>query len=215
MWWRGIPSSSTHALVGGLAGAGLASPPCWAADAVGRRGRIAPFQVVAAAAALPADRLSRRLTCWSGPPPGRPATPSPTSSTPVPPQARPLLPAPWPSATACRTASATSAVLMLALLAARLCRRRHHAGRGWRCSPAVLLTAGTLFGGWRISLHHRLPADPDRSAARLRRADLQLGDAARRRDRAALAGLHHPHGDGGRAGRRREPAASRSPTGSW
>jgi PiT family inorganic phosphate transporter len=25
MWWRGIPSSSTHALVGGLAGAGLAS----------------------------------------------------------------------------------------------------------------------------------------------------------------------------------------------
>ncbi|NUS36663.1 MAG: inorganic phosphate transporter, partial [Pseudarthrobacter sp.] len=25
MWWRGIPASSTHALVGGLAGAGLAS----------------------------------------------------------------------------------------------------------------------------------------------------------------------------------------------
>ena len=35
-WWRGIPSSSTHALVGGLAGAGVASVAV-GGNAVGRR----------------------------------------------------------------------------------------------------------------------------------------------------------------------------------
>ncbi|WP_255769167.1 inorganic phosphate transporter [Pseudarthrobacter sulfonivorans] len=45
MWWRGIPASSTHALVGGLAGAGLASLAVGGAG-VGGVDRSLLFQVV-------------------------------------------------------------------------------------------------------------------------------------------------------------------------
>ena len=44
----------------------------------------------------------------------------------------------------------TSAVLLLALLAAGL-SDGGPCPSGWRCSPRSMMTAGTLFGGWRIS----------------------------------------------------------------
>ena len=44
-WWRGIPSSSTHALVGGLAGAGVASVAV-GGNAVGGVDTSSLFQVV-------------------------------------------------------------------------------------------------------------------------------------------------------------------------
>ena len=105
LWWRGIPASSTHALVGGLAGAGVASVavggnPVTGVDASLLSQVVLPLlisPVIAYVGVVPAG-LACRL--------GRPGTRRPTSSTPAPGGPRPLPPAPSPSATGCRTASA-------------------------------------------------------------------------------------------------------------
>ncbi len=104
LWWRGIPASSTHALVGGLAGAGVASVAVGGNPVTGVDASLLS-QVVLPLLVSPVIAYAGR-SCWSGLRAGPPVTRRPTSSTPAPGGPRPSLPAPSPSATGCRTASA-------------------------------------------------------------------------------------------------------------
>ncbi|MGZ4660782.1 MAG: anion permease [Arthrobacter sp.] len=147
MWWRGIPASSTHALVGGLAGAGLASLVIGGPGVAGVDQSLL-FQVVLPLVLSP-------LVAYSG-------------------SFLLVYPATWVArytqanvvnqrfrrgqAVAAgavafghglQDGQRVSAVLLLALLAAG------YADGGiptWVAGlSAVMMTAGTLFGGWRIS----------------------------------------------------------------
>ncbi|TLM75494.1 inorganic phosphate transporter [Pseudarthrobacter sp. NamB4] len=148
LWWRGIPASSTHALVGGLAGAGLASLAVGGAG-VGGVDQSLLFQVVLPLVLSP-------LVAYSG-------------------AFMLVYPATWAArytqanvvnqrfrrsqAVAAgavafghglQDGQRVSAVLLLALLAAG------YPGDGgiplWvALLSAGMMTAGTMFGGWRIS----------------------------------------------------------------
>jgi inorganic phosphate transporter, PiT family len=148
LWWRGIPASSTHALVGGLAGAGLASL------AVGGTGVGGVDQSLLSQVVLPL--LLTPLVAYSG-------------------AFLLVYPATWAArysqpnvvnhrfrrsqAVAAgavafghgvQDGQRVSAVLLLALLAAG-----YSDGGGiplWvMLLTAVMIAAGTVFGGWRIS----------------------------------------------------------------
>lgn len=148
MWWRGMPSSSTHALVGGLAGAGLASLAV-GGTGVGGADQSLLFQVVLPLVLSPLVAYSVSFLLVT------PATWAARYTQPnVVNQRFRRSQAIAAGAVAfghgLQDGQRVSAVLLLALLAA-----------GWSDGgaipmwvalvTAVMITVGTLFGGWRIS----------------------------------------------------------------
>lgn len=148
MWWRGMPSSSTHALVGGLAGAGLASLAV-GGTGVGGADRSLLFQVVLPLVLSPLVAYSVSFLLVT------PATWAARYTQPnVVNQRFRRSQAIAAGAVAfghgLQDGQRVSAVLLLALLAAG------YSDGGdipmWvALVTAVMITVGTLFGGWRIS----------------------------------------------------------------
>lgn len=148
MWWRGIPASSTHALVGGLAGAGLASLAVGGAG-VGGVDRSLLVQVVLplllspAVAYIGAYLLVFPVT-WGA----RYAQPNVINQSFRRSQA--IAAGAVAFGHGLQDGQRVGAVLLLGLLAAG-----YSDGESiplWvALVSAVMITAGTLFGGWRIS----------------------------------------------------------------
>ena len=183
-WWRGIPSSSTHALVGGLAGAGIASVAI-GGNAVGGVDTSLIFQVVLPLLLSPAIAFAGAyLLVW----------PTTWAARFTPPNvvnrrsriAQSVAGGAVAFAHGLQDGQRTSAVLILALLASGLSD-----GGGmpiWvALFTASLLTAGTVAGGWRITYtigHRLIRVDPLRgSVAQLFSSALLLVGAI---------GLHWP-----------------------
>lgn len=154
-WWRGIPLSSTHALVGGLIGAGGASVLV-GGNSVGGVDEVLLTQVVLPLLLSPVIAfVVAYLAVWPATWAARYTQPNVVN--------RRFRRAQAVSAAAVafghglQDGQRTAAVLLLALVAAGL------SGGGdvplWvLLLTAVMLTAGTMFGGWRIShtLGHKL-----------------------------------------------------------
>lgn len=148
MWWRGMPSSSTHALVGGLAGAGLASLAV-GGTGVGGADQSLLFQVVLPLVLSPLVAYSVSFLLVT------PATWAARYTQPnVVNQRFRRSQAIAAGAVAfghgLQDGQRVSAVLLLAMLAAG------YSDGGaipmWvALVTAVMITVGTLFGGWRIS----------------------------------------------------------------
>jgi len=148
MWWRGIPSSSTHALVGGLAGAGAASAalgghPVTGVDA-SLFSQVALPLVVSPVIAF----IGAYVLVWPASWTARYTPPNVVNSRSR--QAQAVAAGAVAFGHGLQDGQRTSAVVMLALLAAGL------SDGGslpvWvGMLTAVLLSAGTLAGGWRIS----------------------------------------------------------------
>ena len=144
-WWLGLPTSSSHALIGGLAGAALVAAGPQAV--IGRRaGQDRPVHRARAA-----DRAGGRLPDHAGRDLGRSAAATPARrGRPVPracSSSRPRPTAwataattrrrPWASSPPCCTRPGSST-------ASSTCRC------GWCSSATRPSPLGTLFGGWRI-----------------------------------------------------------------
>ncbi|MCU1516365.1 MAG: phosphate/sulfate permease [Pseudarthrobacter sp.] len=155
MWWRGIPASSTHALVGGLAGAGLASLVV-GGGAVGGVDQSLLFQVVLPLLLSPlvayggAFLLVYPVT-WAA----RYSQPNVVNTRFR--RSQSIAAGAVAFGHGLQDGQRVSAVLLLALLAGG------YSDGGtipvWvALLSAVMITAGTLFGGWRIShtLGHKL-----------------------------------------------------------
>ena len=141
-WYFGLPSSSSHALIGGLVGAGLAGGVTvqWASvvDKVVIPMFLSP--VVGVRARLPAD--GRRSSGPSArPSPGRPSAASGWR--------RPSRRRRWPSATACRTRRRRWASSSWPWSSAAT-RTASRSPGGSSCSSAAAISLGTYSGGWRI-----------------------------------------------------------------
>ncbi|WP_426989369.1 inorganic phosphate transporter [Pseudarthrobacter sp. Y6] len=148
MWWRGIPASSTHALVGGLAGAGLAS---LAVGGVGVGGVdqsllvqvLLPLLLSPAVAYIGAYLLVFPVT-WAA----RYAQPNVINQRFRRSQA--IAAGAVAFGHGLQDGQRVGAVLLLALLAAG-----YSDGESiplWvALVSALMITVGTLFGGWRIS----------------------------------------------------------------
>ncbi len=148
-WWRGLPSSSSHALVGGLTGAALAETGPSAVNWGGMNGIrpdgvlgvlliLAVSPIVGAAAGYVVDRTARRAT--------RQATRQ---------MAVPVRRAQWGASTALalshggNDAQKTMGVVTLVLLAQG--RIDEFVVPTWvKLAAATSMTLGTAFGGWRI-----------------------------------------------------------------
>jgi PiT family inorganic phosphate transporter len=148
LWWRGIPSSSTHALVGGLAGAGTASVVV-GGNSVGGVDESLLYQVVLPLALSPviafigAYLLVFPVT-WAA----RYAQPSVINKRFR--TAQSVAAGAVAFGHGLQDGQRIGAVLLLALLAAG------YSGGGsiplWVAMlSAIMITVGTLFGGWRIS----------------------------------------------------------------
>ncbi len=154
-WYRGTPSSSTHALLGGIIGAGVASrftdhPPMDGADEAFLLRIVLPLALapvvaylLAYAAVFPATWLLRH---------GSPARVNSGNRI-----AQSVLTGVFALSHGLQDGQRTTAVILLALLGSGFA-----VGSGvpmWvQVFAALLLTAGALFGGWRIThtLGHRL-----------------------------------------------------------
>ena len=163
-WWRGIPSSSTHALVGGLAGAGLASVAV-GGSAVGGVNTSLLFQVVLPLLLSPAIAFAGSyLLVWPTTWVARYTPPNVVNSRAR--RAQSIAVGAVAFAHGLQDGQRTSAVLILALLASGLSGSAEMPV--WvALFTAVLLAAGTLAGGWRISytIGHRLTrTDPLRGS---------------------------------------------------
>jgi PiT family inorganic phosphate transporter len=147
-WWRGIPSSSTHALVGGLAGAGLASVLV-GGNAVDGVNNSLLFQVVLPLLLSPVLAFEgANLLVWPATWAARNTPPSVVNSRSRRTQA--IAAGAVAFGHGLQDGQRTGAVLLLALLAAGLSDGA--AMPGWvPLLTAAMLTAGTLAGGWRIS----------------------------------------------------------------
>lgn len=147
-WWRGIPSSSTHALVGGLAGAGLASVLV-GGNAVDGVNNSLLFQVVLPLLLSPVIAfVGAYLLVWPATWAARYTPPSVVNSRSRRTQA--IAAGAVAFGHGLQDGQRTGAVLLLALLAAGLSDGA--AMPGWvPLLTAAMLTAGTLAGGWRIS----------------------------------------------------------------
>ena len=147
-WWRGIPSSSTHALVGGLAGAGVASVAV-GGTAVGGVDTSLLFQVALPLLLSPLIAFAGAyLLVWPATWAARYTPPNVVNSRAR--SAQSIAGGAVAFAHGLQDGQRTSAVLILALLASGL----SDGGElpVWvALFTAVLLTAGTLAGGWRIS----------------------------------------------------------------
>jgi PiT family inorganic phosphate transporter len=148
MWWRGIPASSTHALVGGLAGAGLASLAV-GGTGVGGVDESLLFQVVLPLLLSPLVAYSGAFllvfpVTWAA----RYAQPSVINQRFR--RSQSIAAGAVAFGHGLQDGQRVSAVLLLALPAAG------YSDGGeiplWvALLSAVMITAGTLFGGWRIS----------------------------------------------------------------
>jgi PiT family inorganic phosphate transporter len=147
-WWRGIPSSSTHALVGGLAGAGLASVLV-GGNAVDGVNNSLLFQVVLPLLLSPVLAfVGAYLLVWPATWAARYTPPSVVNSRSRRTQA--IAAGAVAFGHGLQDGQRTGAVLLLALLAAGLSDGA--AMPGWvPLLTAAMLTAGTLAGGWRMS----------------------------------------------------------------
>ena len=147
-WWRGIPSSSTHALVGGLAGAGIASVAI-GGNAVGGVDTSLIFQVVLPLLLSPAIAFAGAyLLVWPATWAARYTPPNVVNSRSR--IAQSIAGGAVAFAHGLQDGQRTSAVLILALLASGL----SDGGEMpiWvALFTASLLTAGTVAGGWRIT----------------------------------------------------------------
>ncbi|KRE81823.1 inorganic phosphate transporter [Arthrobacter sp. Soil763] len=147
-WWRGIPSSSTHALVGGLAGAGVASV------AVGGHSVLGVDQSLLSQVVLPLllspviAFAGAYLLVWPATWAARYTPPSVVNSRSR--RAQAIAAGAVAFGHGLQDGQRTGAVLVLAMLAAGI-----PAGGSIPAWVALLtagmLTAGTLAGGWRIS----------------------------------------------------------------
>jgi len=148
MWWRGIPASSTHALVGGLAGAGLASLAV-GGTGVGGVDESLLLQVVLPLLLSPLVAYSGAFllvfpVTWAA----RYAQPSVINLRFR--RSQSIAAGAVAFGHGLQDGQRVSAVLLLALLAAG------YSDGGaipvWvALLSAVMITVGTLFGGWRIS----------------------------------------------------------------
>ncbi|MGX5715525.1 anion permease [Arthrobacter sp. MAHUQ-56] len=147
MWWRGIPASSTHALVGGLAGAGLASLAVGGPGVAGVDQSLL-FQVVLPLVLSPLVAYSGSFllvfpATWAA----RYTQPNVVNQRFR--RAQAIAAGAVAFGHGLQDGQRVSAVLLLALLAAG------YDDGGipvWvALLSAVMMTAGTLFGGWRIS----------------------------------------------------------------
>ncbi|MFC4397268.1 inorganic phosphate transporter [Arthrobacter sedimenti] len=147
MWWRGIPASSTHALVGGLAGAGLASLAIGGPGVAGVDQSLL-FQVVLPLVLSPLVAYSGSfLLVYPATWVARYTQPNVVNQRFRRGQA--VAAGAVAFGHGLQDGQRVSAVLLLALLAAG------YSDGGiptWVAAlSAVMMTAGTLFGGWRIS----------------------------------------------------------------
>ncbi|WP_066287738.1 inorganic phosphate transporter [Arthrobacter sp. B6] len=148
MWWRGIPTSSTHALVGGLSGAGLASLAV-GGGAVGGVDESLLFQVVLPLLLSPLVAYSGAFllvypATWAA----RYTQPNVVNTRFR--RSQSIAAGAVAFGHGLQDGQRVSAVLLLALLAGG------YSDGGtipmWvALLSAVMMTAGTLFGGWRIS----------------------------------------------------------------
>ncbi|WP_426975680.1 anion permease [Pseudarthrobacter sp. O4] len=147
-WWRGIPSSSTHALVGGLAGAGVASVAVGGHSVAGVDNSLL-FQVVLPLLLSPAIAFAGAyLLVWPATWAARYTPTNVVNSRSR--RAQAIAAGVVAFAHGLQDGQRTGAVLILALLAAGL----SDVGSVpiWvALLTASMLTAGTLAGGWRIS----------------------------------------------------------------
>ena len=149
MWWRGIPVPSTHTLVGGLAGAGLASL-AGRRDGGGRRRPVAPPAGGRCHCCFPPWWRTAARSCWCIRPRGPPAIRQPSVVNQRFRRSQAIAAGAVAFGHGLQDGQRVSAVLLLALLAAGY----SDGGRipVWVVLlSAVMMTAGTLFGGWRIS----------------------------------------------------------------
>lgn len=147
-WWRGIPSSSTHALVGGLAGAGLASLMV-GGPGVGGVDHSLLVQVVLPLLVSPIVAfVGAYLLVWPATWAARYTPPSVVNGRSR--RAQAIAAGAVAFGHGLQDGLRTSAVLLLALLASGFSD-----GESlplWvALLTATMLTAGTLAGGWRIS----------------------------------------------------------------
>ncbi len=147
-WWRGLPSSSTHALVGGLAGAGLASVLV-GGNAVSGVDNSLLFQVVLPLLLSPVIAfVGAYLLVWPATWAARYTPPSVVNSRSRRTQA--IAAGAVAFGHGLQDGQRASAVLLLALPASGL--SDGGAMPEWvALLTATMLTAGTLAGGWRIS----------------------------------------------------------------
>ncbi|KRE71211.1 inorganic phosphate transporter [Arthrobacter sp. Soil762] len=148
LWWRGIPASSTHALVGGLGGAGLASLAVGGAG-VGAVNQSLLFQVVLPLLLSPLVAYSGAFllvfpVTWAA----RYAQPNVVNQRFR--RSQSIAAGAVAFGHGLQDGQRISAVLLLALLAAG------YSDGGtipmWvALLSAVMIAVGTLFGGWRIS----------------------------------------------------------------
>lgn len=148
LWWRGIPASSTHALVGGLGGAGLASLAVGGAG-VGAVNQSLLFQVVLPLLLSPLVAYSGAFllvfpVTWAA----RYTQPNVVNQRFR--RSQSIAAGAVAFGHGLQDGQRISAVLLLALLAAG------YSDGGtipmWvALLSAVMITVGTLFGGWRIS----------------------------------------------------------------
>jgi PiT family inorganic phosphate transporter len=147
-WWRGIPSSSTHALVGGLAGAGVASVAV-GGNAVLGADRSLLFQVVLPLLLSPVIAFAGAyLLVWPATWAARYTPPSVVNSRSR--RAQSIAAGAVAFGHGLQDGQRTGAVLILGMLAAGL--PVGDSTPVWvGLLTAAALTAGTLAGGWRIS----------------------------------------------------------------
>ncbi|MBT2534348.1 inorganic phosphate transporter [Arthrobacter sp. ISL-48] len=148
LWWKGVPASSTHALVGGLAGAGLASLAV-CGTGVGGVDQSLLFQVVLPLLLSPLVAYSGAFllvfpVTWAA----RYAQPNVINQRFR--RSQSIAAGAVAFGHGLQDGQRVSAVLLLALLAAG------YSDGGtlplWiALLSALMITAGTLFGGWRIS----------------------------------------------------------------
>jgi PiT family inorganic phosphate transporter len=148
-WWRGIPSSSTHALVGGLAGAGVASIALGGNPVAGVDNSLL-FQVVLPLALSPMIAfLGAYLLVWPAAWAARYTPPNVVNSRSR--RAQAVAAGAVAFGHGLQDGQRTSAVLVLALVAAGLFDDGGSLPLWVALLTAAMLTAGTLAGGWRIS----------------------------------------------------------------
>ncbi|CAI3791125.1 inorganic phosphate transporter [Pseudarthrobacter sp. MM222] len=147
-WWRGIPSSSTHALVGGLAGAGVASVAVGGHSVSGVDNSLL-FQVVLPLLLSPAIAFAGAyLLVWPATWAARYTPPNVVNSRSR--RAQTIAAGAVAFAHGLQDGQRSGAVLVLALIASGL--SDGGSMPVWvALLTASLLTAGTLAGGWRIS----------------------------------------------------------------
>lgn len=147
-WWRGIPASSTHALVGGLAGAGVASVAVGGNSVLGVDQSLL-IQVVLPLLLSPVIAFAGAyLLVWPATWAARYTPPSVVNTRSR--RAQAIAAGAVAFGHGLQDGQRTSAVLILAMLAAGL----PDGGTTpvWvALLTAAMLTAGTLAGGWRIS----------------------------------------------------------------